>query len=155
MEGPLERTLVLIKPDGVQRGLVGEIIRRLEMRGLRLISAKFQNVDRKLAQLHYAVHKGKQFYDGLLEYITSAPVMAMVWEGPGAIAAVRQTMGATSPANAEPGSVRHDYALEIGRNLTHASDGPDTAKMEIDLWFQPGELIEWHRDTDNWIFEGS
>ena len=155
MEDPLERTLVLIKPDGVQRGLMGEIIRRLEMRGLRMIAAKFQNVELKLAQRHYAVHEGKPFYDGLLEYITSAPVLAMVWEGPGAIAAVRQTMGATSPGSAEPGSVRHDYALEIGRNLTHASDGPDTAKMEIDLWFTKGELIEWSRDADRWIFEAN
>jgi nucleoside-diphosphate kinase len=155
MEVPLERTLVLVKPDGVQRGLIGEIIRRLEMRGLRLVAAKFRNVDLKLAEDHYAVHKGKAFYEGLLEYITSAPVMAMVWEGPEAIAAVRQTMGATSPAKAQPGSVRHDFGLEIGRNLTHASDAPDTARMEIDLWFQENELIEWSRDSDPWIFEGS
>jgi len=153
MEEALERTLVLIKPDGVQRGLIGEIIRRLEQRGLRLVAAKFQKVDRKLAQRHYAVHEGKPFYAGLLDYITSGPVMAMVWEGPGAIAAVRQTMGATNPANAEPGSVRHDFAVEIGRNLTHASDGPDTAEKEIKLWFREAELIEWPRDADRWIFE--
>ncbi len=153
MEGSLEQTLVLVKPDGVQRGLIGETIRRLERRGLRLIAAKFQLVDRELAEKHYAIHKGKPFYDGLIEYITSAPVMAMVWEGPGAIAAVRQTMGATRPTEAQAGSIRHDFALEIGRNLTHASDGPDTAKAEIDLWFQAGELIQWSRDTDRWIFE--
>jgi nucleoside-diphosphate kinase len=155
MEGPLERTLVLVKPDGVQRGLIGETMRRLEMRGLRLIAAKFQNVDRELAERHYAVHKGKPFYDGLIDYITSAPVMAMVWEGPGAISAVRQTMGATSPADAEAGSIRHDFGLEIGRNLTHASDGPETAKAEIELWFQETELIDWSRDIDRWIFENS
>jgi nucleoside-diphosphate kinase len=153
MEGSLEKTLVLVKPDGVQRGLIGETIRRLENRGLRLIAAKFQTVDRDLAEKHYAIHKGKPFYDGLIDYITSAPVMAMVWEGPGAIAAVRQTMGATRPTEAQTGSIRHDFALEIGRNLTHASDGPDTAKTEIDLWFQKGELIQWSRDTDRWIFE--
>lgn len=154
MEVPLERTLVLVKPDGVQRGLIGETMRRLEMRGLRLIAAKFQRVDRTLAEQHYAIHKGKPFYDGLIDYITSAPVMAMVWEGPGAIAAVRQTMGATSPSKAEAGSIRHDFGLEIGRNLTHASDGPDTAKTEIELWFEDAELVEWSRSIDRWIFEG-
>ncbi|MGD8814644.1 MAG: nucleoside-diphosphate kinase [Anaerolineales bacterium] len=151
----MERTLVLVKPDGVQRGLVGETIRRLERRGLRLIAAKFQTVDRALAESHYAVHKGKPFYDGLIDYITSAPVMAMVWEGPGAIAAVRQTMGATKPTEAQAGSIRHDFALEIGRNLTHASDGPDTAQFEIDLWFRNEDLIEWSRESDRWIFENT
>jgi nucleoside-diphosphate kinase len=155
MEDSLERTLVLVKPDGVQRGLVGETIRRLERRGLRLIAAKFQTVDRALAESHYAVHKGKPFYDGLIDYITSAPVMAMVWEGPGAIAAVRQTMGATKPTEAQAGSIRHDFALEIGRNLTHASDGPDTAQFEIDLWFRNEDLIEWSRESDRWIFENT
>lgn len=151
----MERTLVLVKPDGVQRGLIGEIIRRLEMRGLRLVAAKFQDVDRDLGERHYAVHKGKPFYDSLIVYITSGPVMAMVWEGPGAIAAVRQTMGSTSPAQAEAGSLRHDYALEIGRNLTHASDGLETAQVEIDLWFDEGELVTWSRDTDRWIFDNN
>ena len=151
----MEQTLVLVKPDGVQRGLIGEIIARLERRGLRLVGAKFMQVSQELAETHYSIHNGKPFYDGLIRYITSAPVMAMVWEGPEAISAVRQTMGATSPAKAEPGSVRHDFGLEISRNLTHASDGPDTAKMEIDLWFQENEIIEWSRGTDPWIFEGS
>ena len=155
MEAPLERTLVLVKPDGVQRGLIGETIRRLERRGLRLIAAKFQTVDRALAERHYAIHKGKPFYDGLIEYITSAPVMAMVLEGPGAIAAVRQTMGATKPTEAQTGSIRHDFALEIGRNLTHASDGSETAQVEIDLWFRKEDLIEWSREVDRWIFENS
>jgi nucleoside-diphosphate kinase len=153
MEVPLERTLVLIKPDGVQRGLIGEIIRRLEMRGLRLVAAKFQQVDRDLAERHYAVHQGKPFYDGLIDYITSAPVMAMVWEGPGAISTVRQTMGATNPSKAEPGSIRHDFGLEIGRNLTHASDGSDTAVSEIELWFENADLVNWSRDVDRWVFE--
>ncbi|HET7010090.1 MAG TPA: nucleoside-diphosphate kinase [Anaerolineales bacterium] len=149
----MERTLVLVKPDGVQRGLMGEIVARLERRGLRLVAARFQHVDRALAERHYAVHKGKPFYEGLLNYITSAPVLAMVWEGPGAIAAVRQTMGATRPGEAAPGSVRHDFGLEVGRNLTHASDGPDTAREEVALWFRPEELVDWARDMDRWIFE--
>jgi len=149
----LERTLVLLKPDAVQRGLMGEIISRLERRGLRLVAAKFMNVSRELAERHYAIHQGKPFYAGLIQYITSTPVMAMVWEGPGAIAAVRQTMGATNPQQAAPGSVRHDFGLSIGRNLTHASDGPETAASEIDLWFDGGELIAWERSTDRWIFE--
>ncbi len=149
----MERTLVLVKPDGVQRGLIGEIISRLERRGLRLVAAKFVRVEKDLAERHYAVHKGKPFYDGLIAYITSSPVMAMVWEGPGAIAAVRQTMGATRPLEAAPGSVRHDFAIEVGRNLAHASDAPETAESEIGLWFSPSELVSWSRDVDRWVFE--
>jgi len=149
----LERTLVLLKPDAVQRGLIGTIISRLELRGLRLVGAKFVDVDLSLAERHYAIHKGKPFYHGLIEYITSAPVMAMVWEGPQAIAAVRQTMGSTRPLEAAPGTVRHDFGLEVGRNLTHASDGPETAIEEIDLWFGSDEIVSWSRDTDRWIFE--
>jgi nucleoside-diphosphate kinase len=151
----MERTLVLVKPDGVQRGLMGEVIRRLERRGLRLVAAKFMRVSQELAETHYAIHKGKQFYEGLIEYITSAPVMAMVWEGPNVIAAVRQTMGATRPTDADPGSIRHDFALEIGRNLTHASDNTENSEKEVALWFKPGELVDWKRQTDQWIFEKS
>lgn len=149
----MERTLVLLKPDAVQRGLMGKIIDRLETRGLRLIATKFLAVTQELAELHYAVHKGKPFYDGLIEYITSSPVMAMVWEGPSAIDAVRQTMGLTRPMEAAPGSVRHDFGLEIGRNLTHASDGLETAQLEVGLWFSNDELVEWQRDIDRWVFE--
>jgi nucleoside-diphosphate kinase len=149
----LEQTLVLIKPDGVQRGLIGEIIKRLEQRGLRLVAAKFLEVERKIAETHYAVHQGKPFYDGLIEYITSSPVMAMVWEGPQAIQAVRQTMGATKPTEAAPGSVRHDFGLMVGRNLTHASDSAENAATEISLWFEPEELVKWSRASDRWIFE--
>jgi nucleoside-diphosphate kinase len=141
----------MVKPDGVQRGLVGEVILRLERRGLKLVAAKFMQVSRELAETHYAVHKGKPFYEGLVNYITSAPVMAMVWEGPSAIQAVRQTMGATRPTEAAPGSIRHDFALEVGRNLTHASDGPDTANAEIALWFTPAEIVSWERPIDPWI----
>ncbi len=149
----MERTLVLVKPDGVQRGLVGEVTSRLERRGLRLVAAKFMNVSRKLAETHYAIHKGKPFYDGLISYITSAPVMAMVWEGPNAVAAVRQTMGATRPTEAAPGTLRHDFALEVGRNLTHASDELANAEKEVALWFKKEELVSWNREVDKWIFE--
>lgn len=151
----MERTFVLAKPDAVQRGLVGEIILRLEHRGLKLVGAKFLLVSRELAERHYAIHKGKPFYDGLIQYITSAPVMAMVWEGLQAINAVRQTMGATRPVEAAPGSIRHDYGLSVGRNLTHASDAPETAATEIALWFTDAELVSWQRPTDEWIFEGN
>ena len=149
----MERTLVLIKPDGVQRGLIGEIIARLERRGLRLVGTKFLQVSQELAETHYAIHQGKPFYDGLIAYITSAPVMAMVWEGPNAIAAVRQTMGATRPTEAAPGSVRHDFALEVGRNLTHASDSIENGQAEVSLWFTDQELVPWKRAIDPWVFE--
>jgi nucleoside-diphosphate kinase len=149
----MERSLVLVKPDAVQRGLIGEIILRLERRGLRLVAAKFINVSQALARTHYAVHQGKPFYEGLIRYITSAPVMAMVWEGPHAIHAIRQTMGATSPTEAAPGSIRHDFALQIGRNLTHASDSVENSVKEVALWFTPEELIPWERSIDAWVFE--
>jgi len=151
----VERTLVLVKPDGVQRGLIGEVIARLEKRGLKMIGGKFLQVSQELAEQHYAIHKGKPFYDGLVKYITSAPVMAMAWEGPAAVAAVRQTMGATRPTEAAPGTIRHDFALTIGRNLTHASDSPENGVKEIDLWFRPEELVSWDRPTDSWIFENN
>ncbi len=151
----MERSLVLVKPDGVERGLIGEVIVRLERRGLKLVAAKFMQVSQELAETHYAVHKGKPFYHGLIDYITSAPVMAMVWEGPNAIAAIRQTMGATRPTEAAPGSIRHDFALEVGRNLTHASDSAENGEKEVALWFKPAELVEWKRDADRWIFESN
>jgi len=149
----MERSLVLVKPDGVQRGLIGEVIGRLEHRGLRLVSAKFIQVSQELAETHYAIHKGKPFYDGLIEYITSAPVMAMAWDGPNAVAAIRQTMGATRPTEAAPGSIRHDFALEVSRNLTHASDSVENGEKEVALWFNSIELVDWKRDSDRWIFE--
>ena len=149
----MERSLVLVKPDGVQRGLVGEVITRLERRGLLIVGAKFMQVSRELAEEHYAIHKGKSFYEGLISYITSSPVMAMVWEGPNAIAAIRQTMGATRPLEAAPGTIRHDFALEVGRNLTHASDSPENGEKEVALWFRKDELVSWQRVSDPWIFE--
>jgi len=149
----VERTLVLVKPDGVQRALIGEVVSRLERRGLRLVAAKFMQVSRDLAETHYAIHKGKPFYDGLISYIISAPVMAMVWEGPNAVVAVRQTMGSTRPTEAAPGSLRHDFALEVGRNLTHASDTVDNGEMEVALWFKKEDLLNWKRAMDQWVFE--
>lgn len=149
----MERSLVLVKPDGVQRGLIGEVVSRLERRGLKLAAAKFIWVSRELAQQHYAEHEGKPFYNGLIEYITSSPVMAMAWEGPNAVAAIRQTMGSTRPTEAAPGSLRHDFGLEVGRNLTHASDKPETGVREVKLWFSDDELVEWSREIDRWVFE--
>jgi len=149
----VERSLVLVKPDGVQRGLIGEVIARFERRGLRLAGAKFMQVSLDLAKAHYAEHEGKPFYDGLIAYITSAPVMAMVWEGPNAVAAIRQTVGSTRPMEAAPGTIRHDFALEVGRNLIHASDKPETGVREVALWFKPEELVDWKREVDRWVFE--
>jgi nucleoside-diphosphate kinase len=149
----MEKTFVMVKPDGVERGLMGEVVSRLERRGLRLIAAKLMWVSQELAEKHYAIHKGKSFYEPLIKYITSAPVLAMVWEGPNAVAAVRQTMGSTRPVEAAPGSIRHDFALMVGRNLTHASDSVENGELEVALWFKPDELVYWQRETDRWIFE--
>lgn len=149
----MERTLVLVKPDGVQRGLIGEIISRLERRGLRLVAAKFIAVSQELAEAHYAVHQGKPFYEPLIRFITSAPVMAMVWEGPRAVAVVRQTTGATRAYEAAPGTIRHDFALETRFNLVHASDSVENGQAEIALWFRPEELVTWSREVDRWIIE--
>ena len=149
----MERTLVIIKPDGVQRGLIGEIISRLERRGLRLVGMKFMQISKELAARHYEVHKERPFYSSLIDYITSAPVVVMVWEANDAINVVRATMGATNPAQASPGTIRGDFGLEIGRNLIHGSDGPDTAKFEVSLFFDEDELVTWKRDTARWIFE--
>ncbi len=149
----MEKTFVIVKPDAVQRGLVGEIVTRIERRGLRLAGMKFMHVSRALAEEQYAIHKGKPVYDGLIAYITSSPVVAMVWEGNKAVEAVRQLMGATNPTAAAPGTVRADFALEIGRNLTHASDSVENGVAEVALWFKPNELDSWQRDGERWIFE--
>lgn len=147
----MERSLVLIKPDAVQRNLCGEIIKRLESRGLKIVASKFLLVSDKLAREHYKVHVGKVFYDGLIKYITSSPIMAMVWEGPNAISAIRQTMGPTNPLEASPGTIRHDFALVTSRNLTHASDSVENAEIEINLWFSDSEVYPWDRDHENWF----
>jgi nucleoside-diphosphate kinase len=149
----MERTLVLIKPDGVQRGLVGPILSRFEARGLKIVGLKLMQVPKELAEQHYAEHLGKPFYDGLIRYITASAVVAMVLEGNNAIVAVRKTIGVTKSFEAEPGSIRADFALEVGRNLVHASDGPESAPKEIGLWFGDNELTAWSRETDRWIFE--
>jgi len=149
----LERTLVIIKPDAVQRGLSGEIITRFERRGLRIAGMKLIHIDEALAERHYAIHKGKPFYEPLIRYITSSPVVVMALEGNDAIEIVRRTMGATNPAEAAPGTIRADFGLEIGRNLVHGSDGSETASFEIPLFFTEDELLTYERDTDRWIFE--
>jgi nucleoside-diphosphate kinase len=149
----LERTLVLIKPDAMQRGLAGEVISRLERRGLKIAAIRLLRVSPALAKQHYAEHDGKPFFKGLVSYITSSPIIAAVFEGNGAIQATRQTMGATNPLNAAPGSIRADFGLETGRNLTHASDSPASAKREIALFFGDIAPVSWKRDTDPWIFE--
>jgi nucleoside-diphosphate kinase len=148
-----ERTLVIVKPDGVQRGLVGPILSRLEARGLKIVGLKLVQVSQELAARHYAEHEGKPFYPGLLKYITSAPVIVACVEGTSAVQMVRNTVGATNPLNAAPGTIRGDYALDIGRNLIHASDAPATADRELALWFSAPELVAYDRDTDRWIFE--
>ena len=149
----MERTRVIIKPDGVQRGLIGPIITRLERRGLKITAMKMMQIDYDLAKRHYAVHEGKPFYETLLDYITSAPVVMMVVEGKEAIEVVRRTMGATNPMEAAPGTIRADYGLEIGLNLVHGSDGTETAAFEIPLFFDEDEILSYSRDTDRWIFE--
>ena len=149
----MERTLVIIKPDGVQRGLVGPILTRLERRGLRLAAMKLIQITPELAARHYHIHQGKPFYEALIDFITSGPVVVAVIEGQDAINTVRKTMGATNPAQAEPGTIRADYALEIGRNLVHGSDGGDTAAYEIPLFFTEAEILSYERAIDAWINE--
>jgi nucleoside-diphosphate kinase len=146
-----QRTLVLIKPDGLHRGLVGEIIRRFENRGLKLVAMDFRHVSKDFAELHYAAHKGKPFYKGLVKYITAAPLVAMIWEGSDAIKAVRQTVGATNPLEADPGTIRHDLSILTSRNLIHASDSPETAEAEIELWFEEKNIHPWERQHEDWI----
>ncbi len=149
----MERTLVILKPDAVQRGLIGQITARLEQRGLKLVGMKLLHIDDALAARHYAVHKGKPFYDGLIQYITSSPVVVQVWEGKRVIEIVRRTCGATNPIDADLGTIRADFGVEIGRNLIHASDGAETAAYEIPLYFAENELVSWERATDRWINE--
>ncbi len=149
----MERTLIIVKPDGVQRGLVGEVLSRFERRGLKLVGLKLMRLSRHLAERHYSVHQGKPFYAGLVDYITSGPVVVGVLEGPRAVAVTRATVGATNPAEAAPGTIRGDLGLEIGFNLIHASDAPDTAVREVALFFQESELAPYTRDIDRWIHE--
>jgi len=146
-----ERTLVLIKPDAVQRLLAGRILARYEDRGLKLVALKLMRVSTDLAERHYAVHREKPFFRGLVDFITSAPLVAAVLEGPNAIAIVRAMNGATRPYEAAPGTIRGDFAVETAQNLVHASDGPETAAAELALWFSPAELQSYDRDVDRWV----
>jgi nucleoside-diphosphate kinase len=146
-----ERTLVLVKPDGVQRQLAGKIIARFEERGLKIVGLRLVQVDRSLAERHYAVHAGKPFFEGLVAFITSSPLVAIALEGPNAIGMVRTMVGATKPTEAAPGTIRGDLAVEMGQNLIHASDGPETAVAELALWFKPEELLTYEREIDRWV----
>lgn len=147
----MERTLILVKPDGVQRGLVGEIVGRFERKGLKVIGLRLLRVPRQMAEAHYAVHAGKHFYDGLVEFITAGPVAAIALEGPDAIAVARRLVGATMPNQAEPGTIRGDLGVSGLRNLVHASDALQSAETELALWFGPDAVVDYGRDIDAWI----
>ena len=149
----MERTLVLVKPDGVQRGLIGEIISSLERRGLKLVGMKLMQVDDPLARQHYGEHVDRPFFAGLVAFITSSPVVAMAWEAENAVEAVRNTMGQTNPTTSPPGTIRGDLALDIGRNLVHGSDSPESAERELALFFEARELLDYTRANDGWIKE--
>jgi nucleoside-diphosphate kinase len=147
----LQRTLLLVKPDGVQRALVGRVLARFEDRGLKLVGLKLVQTSRELAEQHYAVHREKPFFTGLVDFITSGPLVAAALEGPNAIAIVRAMNGATRPHEAAPGSIRGDFAVETAQNLVHASDSPENAEAELALWFTPGELHAYEREIDRWV----
>lgn len=149
----MERTFLAIKPDGVQRGLVGEIVRRFETKGFTLVGMKFMKVSKELAESHYDVHRERPFFSGLVDFITSGPVVAMVWEGEGVVAAARKMIGATNPLTAEPGTIRGDLGVNIGRNLIHGSDAIETAQREISLWFSDEELVTWELQMKPWLQE--
>jgi len=149
----VERTLIIVKPDGVQRGLIGQVLSRFEARGFKLAGLKLMQIPRELAERHYAEHQGKPFYEGLVSFITSGPVVVGVVEGPGAIATVRAMMGATNPANAAPGTIRGDYAVTVSYNIIHGSDGPESAQREVGLFFNANELVDYSRVTDSWVID--
>jgi nucleoside-diphosphate kinase len=149
----MERTFLAVKPDGVQRHLVGEIIRRYETKGFKLVGLKLIHPTRELAENHYAVHKERPFFAGLVDFITSGPVVAMVWEGDGVVASARKIIGATNPLTAEPGTIRGDYGANIGRNIIHGSDAIETAQTEIALWFNSEELVSWTPSLTAWVYE--
>ena len=149
----MERTFIMIKPDGVQRNLVGEVIRRFETKGFKLVGLKFLSVSKELAEKHYGVHKERPFFAGLVQFITSSPVVAMVWEGDGVVASARNLIGATNPLTSPPGTIRGDFGVSIGRNLIHGSDAIETAQHEIALWFTPEELVSWEPTITPWVYE--
>jgi nucleoside-diphosphate kinase len=149
----MERTFIAIKPDGVQRKLIGEVIRRFEAKGFTLVGMKFLQPSRELAEQHYGVHRERSFFKGLVEFITSGPVVAMVWEGNGVVAAARKMIGATKPLDSEPGTIRGDFGVDVGRNLIHGSDAVETAQQEIALWFKAEELVSWTPTIHPWLYE--
>ncbi|MDE5097167.1 MAG: nucleoside-diphosphate kinase [Trichodesmium sp. St16_bin4-tuft] len=149
----MERTFIAIKPDGVQRGLVGQIISRFETKGFTLVGLKIMTVTKELAEKHYDVHKERPFFSSLIEFIKSGPLVAMVWEGEGVVASARKIIGATNPLTAEPGTIRGDYGISVGRNLIHGSDAIETAQTEINLWFKEEELVSWKTTLTSWIVE--
>ena len=149
----MEQTLILIKPDAMQRGIAFEILARLERRGLKLAGLRLLQVEQPMAERHYAEHEGKPFFAGLVSYITSSPIIAAVFEGTNAVSAARQTIGSTNPTESSPGTIRGDFGLEIGRNLIHGSDSVESAEREIGIFFEGQAVIQWKKDTDKWIFE--
>jgi nucleoside-diphosphate kinase len=149
----MERTLIIIKPDGVERGLIGAIVTRFEQRGLKLVGMKLMQVSDELARKHYAIHEGKPFFEPLIAYITSSPVVVMALEGPQAVLAARNTIGATKPVEAAAGSIRGDFGMMVGRNLVHGSDSPENAAIELALWFDDSELVDYSRTIKPWILE--
>lgn len=149
----MERTFIMIKPDGVQRGLVGEVIGRFERKGFTLVGMKLMAVARELAEQHYDVHRDKPFFPGLVDFITSSPVVAMVWEGDNVVVSARTLIGATNPISSDPGTIRGDFGVTIGRNLIHGSDAVETAQREIALWFKETEMTSWDTCAKNWIYE--
>ncbi|MEO1590210.1 MAG: nucleoside-diphosphate kinase [Cyanobacteria bacterium J06632_22] len=149
----MERTFIMIKPDGVQRGLISNIIGRFESKGFTLVGLKLMSVSRELAEKHYAVHKERPFFSGLVEFIISSPVVAMVWEGDGVVASARKLIGSTNPLDADPGTIRGDLGVTIGRNIIHGSDAIETAQTEIALWFSNDELASWEPTVKGWLYE--
>ncbi len=149
----MERTFLALKPDAVQRGLIGKIISRLEEKGFKLVAMKLMKVSNELAEKHYGEHKGKPFFNGLVSFITSGPIVAMVWEGKNAVSALRKMMGKTNPLEADSGTIRGDFAIDIGRNIVHGSDSLDSAKREISIFFNESEMVEWKPEIQKWIYE--
>jgi len=148
----MERTFLMVKPDGVQRGLIGEIVSRFEKKGFKLVAAKLMTVSRELAEVHYAEHREKPFFEELVGFITSGPVFAMIWEGENVISVARQMMGKTNPADAAPGTIRGDYGISVGMNIIHGSDSPESAEREIKLWFREQDQISYEKTIDRWIY---
>ncbi len=149
----MERTFIAIKPDGVQRGLIGEVVKRFESKGFTLVGMKFMSVSRELAEQHYDVHRERPFFRGLVDFITSGPVVAMVWQGDGVVSAARNIIGATNPLTSAPGTIRGDFGVNIGRNLIHGSDAVETAQREVSLWFKDEELVNWQPTITPWLYE--